>query len=185
MVAQKSFREIDDIQEEEPTNLLINGSFEKVFLGDFSDWKLYSFKRPSLRISADQGIKIDGKHSLKVEHFELNHTSLSQVVYLRPDQRYLLSAWVKAKGVRAEKSNGIQIRISGPVYIIEKRFEDLLGDSDWTEQKITFTVRGKSDDYVPVKVECSFGYYGDCAIGTAWFDKIVLKKVNEESSPNL
>lgn len=180
LVAQKSIRDIYDIQEEEPPNLLINGSFEKVFLSDFSDWKLYSFKRPALRISTDQEIKMDGKHSLKVEHVELNHTSLSQLVYLRADQQYVLNGWVRAKRVRTEKSHGIQIRVEGPVSIIEKRFESLLGDTDWNEQRITFAVHGKRDDYVPVRVECSFGYFGDCAVGTAWFDKIVLKKVEDE-----
>jgi len=119
-------------------NLVTNSGFEKEeVLGGGFDWKIQTV--PGALISFDRSVAFEGKGSLKIvfngkENVDFQH--VSQVVALKPNTDYLLTAYVKTKGVTTK--SGVKIEISGVGVPFHAGSESLIGDNGWKELVVPF-----------------------------------------------
>jgi putative heme-binding domain-containing protein len=107
-----------------------------------------------------------GARSAKIASQEGGDVSWSQDVTVKPNTRYRLTAWVKAKGV--------DDRAMGALFNVHQLQKEglprpLKGDADWTQLTGEFATEERSS----VTINMLFGGWGR-STGEAWYDDVQL-----------
>jgi formylglycine-generating enzyme required for sulfatase activity/serine/threonine protein kinase len=111
-----------------------------------------------------------GRQSIAMAASEPSEGQFLQLVNVRPDTDYHLSAWIKTEGVKPIGSaHGAVVGIVDDVVSAAR-----VGTCDWARVETTFNSRGQT----AVLVYCQFGYWG-AATGKAWFDDVRLEPVGK------
>ncbi len=155
--------------ERSSANLLAGGSFEGEAVGK---WSLRSW-----RGSCDAfAIVIDASHSGTTSAILRSATAddalIWQKVDVKPGVQYLLSGWVKTENVIIDQEGGTM----GANLCVEdglKTSRSLEGTNSWTYLTVIFN----SGDKATIEVEARLGNHGSVAMGTAWFDDLVLIEI--------
>lgn len=160
--------------ERKRANLLTNPSFEE---GD-KGWSYRSLaeNKAGFAITNDQ-TKLD-KAAAVLRSEKMNDLVLGQKVRVNPKSRYLLTGWVRTNQVHLEnkerKDGAFQ---SGALLSVEgvKRNASkvVVGTRDWSYVAHVFI----TGDVQEVEIGLRLGNNASKAIGTAWFDDLVLLEI--------
>ncbi|QLI81982.1 phospholipid carrier-dependent glycosyltransferase [Chitinibacter fontanus] len=113
----------------------------------------------------DETVFHSGKASVKIALGQGDDGKLTQLIKVKPDTWYRVSAWVKTAGIPADAKVGANLSIVDAM----DYSQDLKGDNDWQE----LVAWGKTGpEQTEVKVALRLGFYGSLATGTAWFDDV-------------
>jgi alpha-N-arabinofuranosidase len=103
--------------------------------------------------------------------------SWSTTVPVEYNSRYVLSGWIKTRGVATVSGGwGALLNLHN---IQSVRTEAVKGNTDWTRVEVEFE-SGLND---AVTINCLFGGWG-LATGTAWFDDVSLKLLKKGEMPS-
>ncbi|WP_157669420.1 phospholipid carrier-dependent glycosyltransferase [Chitinibacter sp. GC72] len=117
----------------------------------------------------DESVFRSGKSSLKIQLGQGDDGKLTQLIKVKPDTWYRVSAWVKTQGIAADAKVGANISIVDAM----DHSRDIKGDQDWQE----LVAWGKTGpEQNEIKVALRLGFYGSLATGTAWFDDISVQE---------
>ena len=162
---------------EEPVNLLKNPGFEELNangqpVGWFTD--AYITRDGVSQFSTSDNAR-SGRHGIMIENFDMNDARYAQTVKVEPNSIYRLSGWVLAENI-LDAGHGANLSIEG-VYVFSDSYYDTRGE--WTHLEL-YGRTGK--DQASVTVFARVGGYSGESQGIAYFDDLVLEKVDEVPS---
>jgi tetratricopeptide (TPR) repeat protein len=124
----------------EPGNLIYNGSFEQLPLNTGFDWRynegsdlLFDFSDP---------YAYQGSRSLRIEFpvgRDLNYDLFGQVVPVKPNTRYQLTAYVRSEGLTSDSGPRWRVVFGGCSNCLVPTSEQTLGTTKWHAVDVTFT----------------------------------------------
>ncbi|MBN2364908.1 MAG: hypothetical protein EH225_02015, partial [Calditrichaeota bacterium] len=122
----------------------------------------------------------DGKNSLKIHHPDWDQSeALSAPVELQIGHLYRISARVKTRDAKTDAAERYPTPVAGCITMESFPFTNhspaVGGSSNWTKIEQLFIATRKTD-----RIRLHLGYNGS-AIGTVWFDRISLEKVEDIS----
>ena len=151
-------------------NLLANPSFEEGEGDAPSGWSphFYSSRNDStvFTVATGESGRRSGDRALRIESVAGADAGWRTRVEIRPDTEYLLSGWIRTRGVRG--AMGALFNIHGMEGALSRA---LRGDSDWTRVEFVFD----SADRDSVIVNALFGGWGR-STGVAWYDDVSLRE---------
>ena len=154
--------------EKKAGNLLRNGSFE--IQGDNQDWTTKSWRKNAEAATIAEGLAQDGNRSAFVQAAIADDAFFAQEVAVRPNTNYLLSGWVKTKGVTlVEKIRNVGANLSVHGVFAEHSLS-VTGDSDWNYVVLQFN----SGPLTKVQALARLGFNNSTCTGKAWFDDLCL-----------
>lgn len=139
-------------------NLIVNGGMEEE-----GSWKLDAWQKDAV-MSWDDEVSRSGKRSLRLDCPAPNDAHIDQVIKLKPNTPYILTAWIKTKDIGNGTSGASLCLFPGNASRI------LRGTNDW--QKIVFPIY--SGDTGEVTVGLRIGWFSEPTAGTAWIDDVEL-----------
>ncbi|PIS28101.1 hypothetical protein COT42_08960 [Candidatus Saganbacteria bacterium CG08_land_8_20_14_0_20_45_16] len=154
------------------TNLVVDGGFEDVLGDKPKKWQLEKWQEEDslcfYQVTAKT--KAEGKFSALIDQRQgLADSRWVQEIAVEPDTEYVLSGWIKTRGVLS-KGAGAYIAAENT----NLKTEELFGTNDWRY----FEAKGKTGyEQEKIKFTCRLGDYGRPNIGQAYFDGISLKRV--------
>ena len=158
----------------EETNLIANGGFETLDAsGDPVDWypTAYRTQEGYSRIAVTSEKAHSGQYSAVVENASANDARYTCTVSVEPSSLYRLSAYVLVESME-DTGNGANLGIEG-IY----SYSDCLFDTDGEWQYLEWYGETGEDQH-----ELTFGVrvggYGAESTGKAYFDDVVLEKVD-------
>jgi hypothetical protein len=155
-------------------NLIINGGFEEEkILGGGFDWRIGTVS--GAVISFDRAESFEGKSSLKIffsgkENVDFHH--VYQYMALKPNQEYLLRAYVKTKAITTK--SGIKLEVAGIGPAFHGTSETLIGDNDWKELNVSFRTPNQSQGGVVRLRRERTDKFDRFISGTVWIDNVQL-----------
>jgi hypothetical protein len=159
-------------------NLLADASFEN---GTTDRWVSVTWRKNQQRAvqAQDQEAKA-GKWALElsIPAAAADDARCTQKVTVKPGTRYLLSGWVKTKGVAVAEAGGrtgANLSLDGG----PTPAQSLVGTNDWTYVATVFDSGVRAE----VTVCARLGYHFSTATGTAWFDDLVLVELDKPAPP--
>jgi len=146
-------------------NLLANGDFQK----GLRDWDATSWKRRG-KITIDKEVLHRGRPTLRLESDEADHTMANQIIEVKPNTTYRLTAYVKTAGIRfLEKGkDGACLGIRGTF----EKSDPVPATCDW--RLLTFEFDSKNR--TTVEVGPHLGWHASTVTGTAWFADLHLEE---------
>lgn len=153
-------------------NLLSNSGFEKVHKGKAKDWTTSSWQagEANVKILYDGSVYRSGSRSLRIVHPLSNDTSVMQTLNVEPDTVYRISGWIKTQQVQSAQGRiGATMCIDGTWTMSS----DLKGDNPWTYKELWVRT---AKNQTRLKVACRLGYWYSVAVGSAWFDDVMVEK---------
>jgi membrane associated rhomboid family serine protease len=149
--------------------LLKNRGFEKGIEG----WTPCG---PATQIVVDTEVVHEGRQALRLTAPQPADIGCYQDVMLKPGQWYLLSGWVRTRGIESKGAH-----VWGTLSVCRAEGNTPIGpgknhkgDTEWTHTHIKF----KAPDHGPTRIYVHLSGWGP-AVGTAWFDDLKLAEVNE------
>ena len=159
-------------------NLVLNGDFEKQLDNQPVAWEFRKWEEKAAKnyYGLDKKIKHQGECSVRLEHNQQADSRWLQEVLVKPNTKYVLSAWIKTEGVSNEGRGAyLQIGDGG------QKSETISGTNDWQKVELNFqTGPGQND----VLVLCRLGDYGAPNIGIVYFDNVIVKEFTRRNSFN-
>lgn len=162
---------------EDHTNLLINPGFEELDasgapVGWFTD--AYVLRDGVSQFSTSQTAH-SGRNSVMIENFDMNDARYAQSVKVEPNSIYRLSGWILADDI-LDAGHGANLSIEGVYVFSNSLFETY---DEWVFLDL-YGRTGKDQETVTVFARVG-GYSGESQ-GIAYFDDLVLEKVDEAPS---
>jgi hypothetical protein len=149
-------------------NLLTNPSFQQGLDG----WRIDVQKDTGNTVEVDKVELRDGRPTLKLTNVRGGDTHLFQVITVKPDTRYRMTAYIKTKDVSSVKresgrptGRGALLGVKGGAnskYIDQTR--------PWAKMELDFESGGATE----MMVGPGLGVYFDAVTGTAWFADLTL-----------
>ena len=160
--------------EPEDENLLYNGDFELLDKDGLPDgWFTDAYRMdPGYSVyKATEGMEGEGSRAALLQNSAKNDARFAQTVEVEPESVYCLSGYIRADGI--EEGLGANLSIEN-VYAFSEKVYDT--DGNW--QYIEYYGETGPDQY-SVTVFARVGGYSGESRGTAAFDRLSLKKVDE------
>ena len=156
--------------------LLWNPDFEYEILDGGFGWSVREV--PGVDVFIDDSVHVAGNRSLGVNFNGMENpdaTFASQVVRVRPGERYLLKGYVKTQALTT--TNGIFLEVAGlRCQGLDRRSETVTGTNFWREVTVDFAAP-RDCEAVVVKIRRERSNKLDNKIsGTAWIDGLSLKE---------
>jgi hypothetical protein len=156
--------------------LITNGGFEmEKNVGNGFDWKIT--KVNGAEVSFDNSVSFEGKRSLKIAFNgkeNVDFHQVGQMVALKPDTTYCLTATMKTKGITTR--SGVKIEISGIDQAFYGASESLTGDNEWRTLRVTFKTPARSQGgQVRVRRERT-DKFDRLISGEVWIDDVQLRE---------
>ncbi len=153
-------------------NPVTNGGFEKdEVLGGGFDWRIRTVS--GAEISMDHDVAFEGKRSLKVafngeENVDFHH--VYQIVPLKPDTNYLLTAHMRTEAVTTK--SGLMIEVLGLGSAFRSASDPLTGDNGWTELAVPFQTPIQSQGGMIRVRRQKTDKFDRFISGTVWVDNV-------------
>ena len=156
-------------------NLLANPSFEDTQEG-LSHWDVGFWEdNDYLNIVEMSDDAYDGLHSAYIHSKSLNDLRLEQRVDVEPNTHYRLSGYIKAKGC-TENGTGATLSFLD-TFVSTDDLKDTNGQWEYVEVYV-YTEYNQTQATVTARI----GFYGSTNSGEAWFDNIVLEKIDSPAA---
>jgi serine/threonine protein kinase len=155
-------------------NLLRNGGFES----GTDDWRFESWRNRRDRATVVVKPVHSGDGVLEIKNPENDSVQFRQTVKVTPNRRYLLSGWIRTKGIVFHERN----RAGACIYAYgwhRHRSAKVPVDADWTYDSVIFN-SGNRDK---LDVAVMLGGFGGTVSGTAWYDDICLVEIPNPPPP--
>ena len=156
------------------SDMITNGDFGKdEILGGGFDWKIENLA--GTEVSFDPSMAFEGRRSLKVvftgkENVDFHH--VYQLVPLKPNTEYVLSANMKTRAVTTK--SGPKIEVLGADQAFQKGSETLTGDNEWRKLIVNFrTPASLHGGWVRLRRE-RIDKFDRYISGTVWIDHVSL-----------
>ncbi len=160
---------------EEDAELLYNGSFELLDSDGMPEgWTTdqYNHQEGYTNFSVVSDQAEDGTHAVMIENFGDNDARFAQTVSVEPETLYCLSGYIRALDI-PDIGLGANLSIEG-LYVFSASVFDTAGDWEYV------TLYGETGpDQTSVTVFARLGGYSGESRGTAWFDNLSLRQVDE------
>ena len=113
----------------QPDNLIMDGSFSQEILNSGFDWRYTP--RPQIAVTLDTGEFHTGNRSLRLVYSDGgSDAGIFQYIFVQPNTRYRLSAWVKSEDL--ETANGPMLSVlDGYGNEIYGSTEETIGTTPW------------------------------------------------------
>jgi hypothetical protein len=157
------------------SNLVTNGGFESDILNGGFDWRILPTEGAA--VSLDSGGAFEGSRALRIafqgsRNIEYGH--VLQYVPVHENSRYRFSARMRVQGITTDSGPRFQVC---DAYNVSKLFvstENLIGNSDWSEQVREFTT-GADTHLLLVRIVRPASNKLDNQIGgTVWIDSVQM-----------
>lgn len=148
-------------------NLLTEGSFEGT--ESAKHWLHRSWRGNDKILAIVNDAAKSGKAAARLQSSVGDDALLYQKIAVKPKTRYLLSGWMRTDKVVLDEKGGAM----GANLSVAGGFESsrsVVGTSAWTYATLVFN----SGERKEIEVGARLGHHGSVALGTAWFDDIVL-----------
>ena len=160
-------------------DLVTNGGFErKKVLGGGFDWRIRTVS--GAEISFDHTVAFEGKGSLKIafdgkENVNFHH--VYQIVALKPNTDYLLTAHMKTAAVTTKSGVKIEVLGLGPAF--HEASASLIGDNGWTKLTVPFQTPIHSQGGMIRVRRQKTDKFDRFISGTVWVDNVQIKERNK------
>jgi tetratricopeptide (TPR) repeat protein len=165
-------------------SLIWDGGFESGYAGGGFAWHFVPATR-DVQISIDRAEKHSGERSLRIlfnGRQNLNFEDACHAIIPAPNQRYLLSAWIRTQQLTSSEGVRLQIFVFTPTANQSVTTEEVHGTQEWKQIQLEWTApEGASFGSVCVKRNMS-DQHGANIGGAAWIDDVALVPVSEASS---
>lgn len=151
-------------------NLVQNPGFEQ---GSLDKWEkgAYDSKNGVTEFKLDDTVSYSGSKSACIINNSPNDARYKQKIKVNGNSYYKLSCWVKAENIGSE-FKGANISVDG----ILDTSTDVRGNSDWQYVELYGSTKKGQKDLI---VTIGLGGYGNTNTGKAWFDDVVVEKVDK------
>ena len=159
-------------------NLFKNGDF----LNGTDGWKISKDGKPAV----DTEERHNGKPSVRITNGNATRTMLMQNIDVKPNSRYLISAYIKTKDVtpatgpmtKKGSKEGAELVVDGPLGG-SRRSVPLSGTKGgW--QGVTYRIVTNASE-TQITVGFALGHYYGPVTGTAWFSELSLTDLSEKN----
>jgi hypothetical protein len=156
-----------------------NNSFEQADAKNRNyprSWEYEMYNKEASTFSWEQGLSKSGNKCVKIVSTEKNDAQWFQYMPVTPHTTYRLSGWVKTGNIPPDPGNrnvGANLTVTIDNTVWPTQSPCLTGTNDWTHLSVMF----HSDSYSLVKIQCRLGFFRATTTGTAWYDDIMLEKV--------
>ena len=165
-------------------SLIWDGGFESGYAGGGFAWHYVPATR-DVQISIDRAEKHSGERSLRIlfnGRQNLNFEDACHVIVPVPNQRYLLSAWIRTQQLTSSEGVRLQIFVFTPTANQSVTTEEVHGTQEWKQVRLEWTApEGASFGSVCVKRNMSDQHLADIQ-GAVWIDDVALVPASEASS---
>lgn len=147
-------------------NLLKNGSFE---IGQGAGWNPRSFIKATNTVIVQRKPVKEGAQAVMLRSAQSDDLMCYQTVILKPRTRYLLAGWIKTEDVIVtdkDRNVGASLSLWGG----NETSRSFVGTNEWTYATLVFDTKDK----MQFDVGGRLGHHSSMAVGTAWFDDLVL-----------
>ncbi len=157
----------------EGKNIVRNPGFEDGNGNIPEGWSVYNWNSQSnvTLFRIDSGQSHNGGRSACIINNSLNDARYTQEIAVEPDSYYRLSCWIKTEGVEIE-GKGANLSILGTLY----RSRSIYGTSSGWEYVELYGKTGSDQKSFVITV--GLGGYGGESTGKAWFDDVLVEKVD-------
>ena len=140
-------------------------------------WQVTTWKNRPDQVSLSTDVMHEGVAALKMQITEdADDVSLYQPVAVVPNQQYRLTAWVKTEDVAVAPEQDGTTGACLTLFDQDVSTESVLGTSDWKQ----ITWEFNSGDASVLNIGCRLGSHGSACTGTAWFDDLMLEKIDSD-----
>ncbi|MEI6601947.1 MAG: phospholipid carrier-dependent glycosyltransferase [Clostridia bacterium] len=159
-----------------------NPGFEETNGKSPLQWKP-SFYANKGAVSSDATVKHSGDYSVLINNKSNDHSKITQKILVEPNTIYHFSCWVKTENVKPiseggtspdlTNNKGANITIDGSADSYSDK--SAVNTSDWTLLEMY-----RKTDAVTTElgVQLAVGGYGSTVAGKAWFDDMIVEKVD-------
>jgi len=156
-------------------NFITNGGFEFDILNGGYDWR--AIPTDGAVVSLDSANAFEGSRALRISfdgsrNVEYGH--VFQYVPVQANTRYQFSSHVRANGITTDSGPRLQVCDAYNVAQVFVSTENLLGTSDWTEQRAAFTTHSDTRLLLVRVVRPASAKLDNQIAGTVWMDAIRL-----------
>jgi hypothetical protein len=156
-------------------NLIQNGGFEGPMLNGGFGWRTLQIE--GVTVSLDSRISYDGTQSAAVRFdgkHNLGFANLMQYVAVEPLHSYRFVAYARTNGITTDSGPRIAIYDPFDRGALALETENLLGSSDWAEQRLDFRTGAGTKLIVVQIVRPPSGKLDNQIAGTLWLDDVSL-----------
>ncbi len=160
-------------------NPITNGGFEReLILGGGFDWRIRSVS--GVETSFDDSVAFEGNRSLKIDfdgNENVNFHHVYQIVALKPDTDYVLTAYMKTKAVTTKSGLRIEALGLGPSF--HEMSDVLIGDNGWTQLTVPFHTPVDSQGGIIRVRRQKTNKFDRFISGTVWIDNVQIREAGE------
>jgi alpha-N-arabinofuranosidase len=148
-----------------PDNLLPDGSFEQMVVGQENGWYSQSWNGSENAQWLIESTGKSGRQSLAIRSDKGSDVAWSTKIRVQPQAFYRLSGWIRTESLRG--AAGALLNIQNLQHV---KTAPVAGTQDWTHVSVAFNTGVATE----LEVNCLFGGWGS-ATGRAWYDDVVLE----------
>lgn len=152
-----------------------NPDFEKGTSGNVDSWSTNSYENKG-EFKVDTAQKHSGNQSVCILNNQATDSRYQQEVKVEKNSYYKLSCWIKTENVGQDKK-GANVSVTD----ILDTSNDIKGTRDWV-QVVLYGKTGKKQKTMTVTV--GLGGYSNVNTGKAWFDDVVVEKIDKGGVPS-
>lgn len=152
------------------SNLAKNSDFEQ---GSLDSWEegVYDTTENVSQFLLDDKVYHSGSKSACIINNAVNHSRYKQNIKVKGNSYYKLSCWVKTENV-GKDNRGAYISVDE----ITDMSRDIRGTSEWEYVEL-YGITAKKQGSINVSI--ALGGYGGTNTGKAWFDDVVVEKIDK------
>ena len=161
------------------SNLVTNGNFKLNILNGGLDWRVIAVEGAIVSLDSAKGP--DGARALRIEFdgtHNLDYGQVFQYVPVQPKTRYRFAAHVRAEGITTDSGPRLQVCDAYKVGNIFLSTRNLVGSSDWFEERADFTTNADTQLLLVGVVRPASNKFDDRIAGTLWIDGVSLHLAN-------
>jgi hypothetical protein len=155
------------------SNLVTNGGFESDILNGGFDWRIIPTEGAA--VSLDSGSAFEGSRALRIAFQgsrNIDYAHVFQYVPVHVNSRYRFSARMRAQGITTDSGPRFQVC---DAYNVAKLFlstDNLIGNSDWSEQAGEFTTGADTHLLLVRVIRPASSKLENQIGGTVWIDSV-------------
>jgi len=157
------------------SNLVANGSFESDILNGGLDWRVLPAE--GVVVSLDSVGAFEGPHDLRITFDgsrNIDYGHVFQYVPVQTKTRYRFSSHMRSQGITTDSGPRFQVCDAYDMGKIFVSSENLVGTSDWSEQRAEFTTLADTRLLLLRVVRSVSNKLDNQIAGTVWIDDVRL-----------
>ena len=151
--------------------------FRTLRTGGLFGWKIYDYRaefESRNNVSTFEAVNVDGRDCLKIESVSVNDARVYREIKVKPSSFYRVTVSIRTDNV----SDGAGANLSG--YKMNGKAFSTTGTSEWRRASVYLETL---EDQKTVSISLGLGSYGSECSGTAYFEDLVIEKVDASEVP--